>query len=537
MKLNIDLSGRGGLATRFFGDMNGTSMPQSVYIAGESQIADGIYNPLRYYGYLSPAVNAFTNITESDGGTDFTSEFSCSVTDLTTGDAFFGEADTGASMWLETSSTDLTLTQGVDLDAIGGEFTDLEIYQINGVKKLFYSYKATAAANADIGIADIPYTSGDIDWLSTLPTGKFDIGNHDIMMEVADNGYMYVGASNALHKIDGTTDGGANGTVTPNAILFPYGWVIRDLCDEGGRLFIAIQSGEVVAGNTDSFESNISGIYMWDRQSTVLRMQNFIKLTGVKDIKKIYVSPSGAVRIHVINSEKLFEIREFTGSTFRIIQQCGFESWGNYRDSLVNLGQLTVWYGRDGILYSHGKISPNDNEALYKMGDTLSLGSNFTTGALSIYDASSSLRQAIRLSLEDSVNGILVKKWYPNGIGGIDSVAQRQNAGNIYTPLKYLPQMSTVNYIDVYCLTGTTSGTATQANIKIYFNGSTTAWATKAVSLDDIKKGYKRIDIDKQYINSMQLEIEYATGTAVANATVFAPSFAAVDYTATNTKG
>lgn len=67
-QITLDLSGRGGLAPRFWGDPDRTVPVQSLrYIAADGQLVDGYWNPFRRYGYASPA-NA-TMATVSMGST------------------------------------------------------------------------------------------------------------------------------------------------------------------------------------------------------------------------------------------------------------------------------------------------------------------------------------------------------------------------------------------------------------------------------------------------------------------------------------
>jgi hypothetical protein len=62
-QLQFDLSGRDGLAPRFFGDIDRTvSTPELRFLGGGGQLAEGVYNPLRRYGYMSPSNSAFADV-------------------------------------------------------------------------------------------------------------------------------------------------------------------------------------------------------------------------------------------------------------------------------------------------------------------------------------------------------------------------------------------------------------------------------------------------------------------------------------------
>lgn len=535
-KLSIDLSGRAGLAPKFQGDMNDSAgAPQRRYLGGEGQMAQGIFNPLRYYGYMSPATNTFKSITESDGTDSFTNVIRATLYDSNTQDYFL--AENGNNLWYGDDLTDLTLSSAFAGTPItGATFTDLEIYQVNGTRKLFYSYKKSGGGN--IGISNIPFGSNNNTWLSGTVSGAFNTGAAtETFMVVADNGFMYVADGNALHKIDGTTNGGTNGTATGNVLLFPADFVISDGFDWRGNIWLAMQTATPVgAAGTASYSERIAGVYVWDRQSTQVRMRDFIPVSGVKEIRKIYVSPSGDVRAIVLSSERYTQIRRFNGTTFETIAELGISAYPTYRDSVTNMGGLVVWLGADGIWYAHGSIVPGEPEALYRMGDITGSFATPTPGAVLLADASLSTTTTRTGIYFGVVSGgtATVNQWYPHGEGTINSATMNGHAGNIYTLVKYMPKLSTVDDIVIYCRPTTTSNGTTEATLNIYLNQSTTAF--KAVTITDTmcNKGYIHIPIGKPYVNAIQLGVVYPTGTTLG-VNDFTPAFAIVNYTPTET--
>jgi len=548
-QLTIDLSGRLGMAPRFFGDMNGNLEPDKVYLANDGQMAGGVYNPIKHFGYMSPATNTFTSVTEA--ANTFSNHFTATVLQ-NEGHAFYAEATAQEGLWSQAGPSDLTLTREIDFTANNETFTDLEVYQINGKQKLFYAYHGDIN-EGDIGIANIPFASSDNDWLSTAPTGAFDIQpdglGRDFIMVVADNGFMYVcdtvlasGTSAGVarvHKIDGTTDGGSNGTVTEAVLTFPAGYQIKDAVDHRGKLYMAMQSGLNASSNTGAFSLGLTGVYIWDRITASAQIQDFVPLRGVKDVKQIYVTGSGKVRVIVESNERLLEIREFNGAAFTVIARAGVDAWGQYRDSLIQMGDLTVWLGRDAIMYAHGRIDPSLPEGLYRIGDMTDIYTASSTsrspGAILYNDNAAALRQAVFVSLQDS-DDVYVKKWYPHGTGSIDSNNQVQLQGDIYTPVRHLPAMSDVNYIDIYMAKTTETGTDTQVTVKIYFNQSTTTFASKVIRTVDGNDAFHRIEINKSYVNAVQLEFEYAANN-MDDGRDIRPSFCIVDYNETGGKG
>lgn len=517
-KLYIDLSGRAGLAQKFQGDMNdSTGQPQRRYLGEKDQMSQGIYSPLRRYGYMASAPNTFVDVTAASGSFD---NIRATIYDSITQDYYLG--DQAGAIWQGDDATDLTLAKIGPMSGTTPQICDFEIYQVNGSRKLFYLYTNTAGTNC--GIADIPFASSDDDWLSTAPVNPITItttGNPFLVL--ADNGYMYLIATNAVHKIDGTTGGGTNGTITQNVLLFPPDFNIIDGFDWKGSIYLAVVSNTSLVGSasTAAFSERVVGVYVWDRQSTQIRMQDFIPMKGVKEIRSIFVSPSGRVRAIVVSSERYVQLREYNGTTFEIIEELGLAAYPQFRDSVTSLGGLNVWMATDGYMYAYGRITPKDQEALYILGDTTSvLTGTFTSGALLLLDANSSTtttRSGIIWSGEKSGPTNYVKVWYPFGEGTINSVAMNGNQGNVYTLVQMFPYLAKVNYIRVYHLPGTTSGSTVEGTLSWYLNQSTTATGTTNITRTDIVRGYKYLAAGQTSVFAIHFKFTFATGNTLGS--------------------
>ena len=407
---------------------------------------------------------------------------------------------------------------------------DLEMYQINGVQKIFYVYEKSG--NLEIGHADTggAFANSNNDWLTADVSGSFtNTLVNDAFMRVADNGFAYIFQDNNIHKIDGNTSGGAAGTVTANVVQFPPYFQITDAVDNQGRIYAAVRQDKSPSSITITLSSAPIGVYIWDRRTTVINMQNYIAIPGIREIKKIYVSPQGTIRAITINSETIVEIRELQGYSFNVIKTIGRRAYPSYNDSVNVHGLFTTWVSVDGIVYSHGRLSENDPESIYKIGSL-----SGTSHGLSFVGNVGTSPFKFALHVSDILSGTYrFYKWSPNAKEDGTGLA---NAGNVYSLVKYLPQMSNINYIDIYC-NPKGSGSGTIATVKPYFNQSATAWASKAVTLDETGRGYVRIEVNKPYVNAVQLEIEFSTTVNLSGLTDFAPSFAIVDYSVTNTKG
>lgn len=548
-KLFMDLSGRGGLAPRWFGDEGDTiaQYPQYRYLGDQdqtptysykstaSQFAAGVYNPTRRYGFMAPAPNSYTTITNNTGGGSFKNEWRCTLYDSAMTTAFAGE---NGDQMVNSNSVGGTVWQ----TSLGGfnpgianctAVTDLESYQVNGVRQVFFAYQK--ASSGDIGICvtsgGAPVSNNNT-WMSGTSTTPPTLGTgNDYFMTVADNGYMYVGDGNKVHKFDGTSaTGGTNGTWTANVLVAPPSFVFLDGVDFKGSLWLAVEDAPVVISDTSAFSGNTCGVYLWDRQSTIVNMVDFIPLKGIKNIKKIFVTQEGRVRVLCLSSKRTTQIREFDGSVFQIIDEQALVSFPLYRDSVAIAGSLVYWMGSDGRMYSYGAITGGEQEQLYIIGDMTSIPqSSFNAGAILFIDANASTtvtRTAVCLSIKDATPTVYNRIWYPNAVGGTPST------GNVFTLVKYFPVPVKINYARVWHNAGNTSGATQQGTLSIFLNQATSANKTFAITRDDIGKGYKYCPLNqglKNVVIAIQAEIQWSA-VNIADATDWMPRVLEIDY-------
>lgn len=622
-KLYMDLTGTTGLAPRWFGDEGDTiaQYPQYRYLGKEGQTVAGTFNPERRYGFMTPATASYTTLTPATSS--FSKQWRATVFDPYTGTAFYGE--NGANIWGKTDTVGSFPTALTQLAVTNGTaVTDLEIYQINGIRKVFFAYQGNTGGNigyfdlqsanaltspvapitqtvltvssVDTGTNNISFVSGgfandnrvslystssvpsplvqgqvyytvntnvashvaqvsltlggsaiDItttgsgtitmanspftEWLSGSASGAFHTGiSNDVFMVASDNGFMYIGDGNAVHKVDGTAlTGGTNGTVTQNVLITAQTYVFTDAIDFKGFTWFTVVDSPLSNSNEDSFSGTTCGVYVWDRQTTIANMDDFIPIKGVKDIKKIYVTQAGKVRILCLSSKRTTQIREYNGAVFEVIEEAHLVSYPLYRDSLATAGNLTYWFGNDGRMYAHGYLVPGADEHLYLIGDMTNVPvSSFSTGAILFVDANSSntvTRTAVDFSIND--NGTIKNRtWYPNTVGNVPAT------GNVYSLVKYFPYPAKVNYVRIYHNAGNTSGTTQQGILNIYLNQATTPNLTASITRGDIAKGWKYIPVNlgaKNGIFSIQFSISWANVTT-ADATDWMPRNVEIDY-------
>ncbi len=541
-KLIIDLSGRGGLSKKFYGDIDGSgSNPHLRYLAKNGQLVAGKFNASRKYGFMSPNNTHFGTLSGADAsGSVLSNRWTTTLYDPDTQETYVGESNditaTGYAWKANPGNPNANFDTLSDLGistAAGSEFTDIEIYQLNGVKTVFFSY--INSLGGDI----LQYTSA-----STIAPQWFVVntnvelsGSTHMFMRTADNGFMYIFDVNKIHKVDGSAAGGATGTITMSVMEFPGQITITDAIDLRGSLWVAIQSSTPTGfgGGTNYTVpslSNICGIYIWDRKSTVSGTSNFISISGVRDIRRLYTTEGGELRMITISSDGFTQIRRYNGNTFEVMVELGIKAYPVFKDSVAVTGQFVTWLGRDGIIYSHGRLVEGEPEGLYIIGDiTSETGTNPSPGAIMMIGTGGYLgvEKEIWFCSEDSTqSAIYPRKFSPNLEG------YAPNIGDVYTPVKLIPKLSTVSTIDVFCAPTTNTGTTETATISVYTNMSTTPFKVHSVTKDQTTRGYIRIPIDKPFVNSVQLKISWNPSVVIGDDT-FLPMYAEVDYTPTKT--
>lgn len=636
----IKLSGIEGLMPRFFGDVDRTGPSPNLRIANEDNskatsgdnrtMADGVYNPFRMYGYLSAANAQITTVTFAASSTS-TNLVSSVLFDKENSE--FYVAERGNNLWLGTTldATGLT-TQGV---ALGNNniITDLEIYQVNGVRKIFYSFYAisdtfTANAGTDvltfanntqiangtpvtftnsggglpsplvagttyfavsvtgftfkvsatlngsaiditttgtgtntvhgnfggIGISNLPFDTQHDKWLNQTVAGAFNMGANFHVMIPSDNSYMYVLDGNAVHKIDGTiASGGTNGTATPNVLYFPPYFNLVDAVDYRGNLLIAMHQYSSAIRGVSSLTSTYNAkcaVYIWDKLSSSAGAKDYIPLPGIKEIRRIFTSTSGVVRLIGINNENISVLQEYDGSKFNTIFELGYNAYPEYVDSFTQGPSYEMWQANDGNIYAYGRVSPNDNEGLFKLQNVTSTGAGAILycggNAGTPVNGYKAFRTGLYIAFTGGGTTYELLKWdmYGTGASGVTPVA---NPGNVYTPVYYMTEvqgythyptsLATLNYIDIWMTPcASVSPSDLVVTINVFINQSTSHLASYPIYADKASRGYYRMEVNAPYVNSVQLQVVFPTDKIGTTADIGIAS-AVLTYTPTNMKG
>lgn len=550
-KLVIDLTGRGGLADKYYGDINlfediadefeyPTGQPHLRYISGDNQFVAGVFNPLRKYGYLQPSLNIFDPCTS-----DVTEEiWSCTEIDLENNEIYMAQEAIPSSVrpdiLIGTSLNDTSLNSDHETPVNTTKISDMQVYTLNGTRNLFFAYNDNS--KWIIGRKDLSTSTYTDAWWGNSganpPTGDFTLSNSNTLeMHVSGDGFMYVLNGYRVHRMDGTAIGGTYGTVEQDVLLAPTFFRMEHVTDFRNNLCISVVKGSPGSFALADNKVVSAGVYFWNRQTTLFNTADYIEIPGVQDIKSLHVAPNGRLRCFTIGSNLVTQLREFNGVAFNVIKELSAKAYPKFRDSVTFVNEFTVWQGADANLYYYGKELPNEKEFLFiaaRPEDADSYAPN--AGAiLQARDSESNTGSVFYSSY--SVDGgstysyVRIAPFAALTFGGETLSC---DPGNIYTKVFNLPKLSNIHHVTFFMERVDTSGSTVEATIKYYKNSEQVAFMTKSITRNDLGKGYAVHPINTSYIDSIQIEIEYNTSLTMTNSR-FAPKYAVLEYVPTQT--
>ena len=554
------MSGRGGLSNKWFGDINKhgytdyteTGNPNLRYLAKDNEIVNGLHNPVIKYGYSSPVSDTFLSPTIS--GTAVAKTASVNLVDPINHFIFFCHNNSHiylAEEYYKSTVTDI-ITVSSALQALV-TFTDACLYQLNGGSKLYFAWNGVS--NGYISTYDIGDPTGaswNENWSQADVTNPMVFGVRTKLIPSGD-GFMYILDGNKVHRLDGSTIGGTQGTLYQSVLQGEGGSIITMGAEYRNKLYLVVNRTNTLDNynsgyyyRNSSSPTGLLGIYVWNKQSTFYNSSDFIQIPGGFDVRAIWVSPVGDLRIMVVDSQGEASIRIFDGTTFKIDKKIPHGALPQTTKSIMVHGSFTYWLGNDGYIYGYGSDIPGEKEFLFIIGDLDIGGTNNMVGGSLVCvstpggDASpSGYKPTDVFWLTYSTDGTdgYIKTFYPyanNTIATSNNI--EKNEGNIFYPVKILPSLSTVKHINIIMerVEGLSSPTTSEATIKFYFNQSTTPSFSKTITRADISKGYISIEINKPFVNSIQLEVEHIPGTNIGVAD-FAPAYAELVYDTTST--
>lgn len=530
-QLPIDLSGKLGLAPHFYGDdAFNTASPWMRNLAPNGTMVGGTYNPFRRNGYMSPSNVGLIPVTE-DNVANFRSIRATQYDNIDL--AVYLGNDTN-SVWLSNNTTQFSLDHSISNCT---NIQDFEIYQSNSNPVLMTLYVYSGDSSYRVARRVLSTATWTDNWIGAGGSiaGAAALGKQATKLISADNGFAYILDTNSVHKIDGTSAGGANGTFTPGVLVFPANYQVSDGVDYKGNLCFGLQNTPQSALNNTTNFIGLCGMYIWDRISTQVSQQDFVPIQGAHSISKIWVSQyDGSLRALVRMYNSTMGIAKYNGSTFTIVAQTDWDSTPNYLDSCQATASGLWWIGGNGIVYFYGSPSFEMKEGLYQIGDFSSLGLGSTNAILyySLRADDSTVTTNNRQSPEGfylSFGGStgVVKKWYPHSDSPITpaptpgiATTLPIIAGNVFTPVYNLPLYSNVEYIKILVNpipAATYTATDTVATISVYYNQSSTAATTKIITVNDCLSGAVDIACAKAGVWAVQVQIQFNSGNLASS--------------------
>lgn len=560
----IDLSGRKGLSAKFFGDVNRFGYagytevgdPSLRYLANDGEMVSGIFNPVTKYGYMSPVANTYLSVSVAGGGTAISKTIPVNLIDEQAKDLWF--CCNNSHIYFTTNYHNTSLTDAVTIStAIDtlSQFTDAVKYTLNGSDKLFFAWAGAFGNISTLTPGDSTGASFNEDWSNADVTNAmtFSGAPTNLRMIVSGDGFMYILDGKRLHRLDGTTIGGAQGTLYQNVLVGNGNISFTRGIEYRNKLYLTIKRANsldsYIAAKTYSLfggDNDFIGIYVWNKQSSFYNSSDYISLPGVNDVRGMFLAPNGELRIVTIDVSGGASLRSFDGTSFKVIKALPFGAVPATVKSMQNVGGFTYWLGIDEMIYGYGSDVPGEKEFLYIAGQVATDGQETMIGGSLVCvsttggDASPAgykPSDIFWVTYATSTSNGFVKTFYPfanNTIATSNNIAR--HAGTTYTPVKLLPTLSTVKHINIVMarVEGLSSPTQVEATLDFYFNQSVTKSFSKDITRADISKGYISIEINKPYVNSIQLAVTHNTNSNIGVAD-FAPAYAELIYDTTST--
>ncbi len=303
---------------------------------GDNQYARGIVDGFTNPNVIRPSSADFTAVTNAST----VISFSQTSTDMVMADdypnAFSGVANlywgqgaklhrfnTSTGALINDASFPRTINPGAGTHSAHTSevIDDVALYQLNGSPTLFYFFRDNT--DGDAGSYNLNATFSANETVFSGATGGAVLNkDYKIIAEVADNNFMYVANGNAIHKFDGTTAGGAAGTVTQTVIDINGTEVIQDIKDWRGKMLILSQETD-----SSGFASGLRKIklYIWNRSSTSLNFDGVINVSGVTGaISRIFLIndvPCIIAADSVVSGTTSYLLKAFDGKDFVTVRE------------------------------------------------------------------------------------------------------------------------------------------------------------------------------------------------------------------------
>lgn len=532
----------GGIAPRYWQGNN------LVKLGADNQYADSTANPLTYLGFISPANDSFTTLANADntnlGDKDIITFLAIDDNNVdATGTSFYmgggqkiGAIDlTGTGTVVVAAEFPHTINASAGTHSAHGAETvqDMVHYQINGSRRLLYFY--TDNVDGDMGSYDLAssFTADDANeavWSTATGGSVFDNGSNNvgaIIAEVADNGFLYVANANVIHKFDGTTAGGATGTVTPNVLDLEPTRKIIDMQDSRGFMWIATTDAATSGVEGSTQQRNVT-VLIWNRSSTLSNIDDSIPIDGITRIHNLFIH-RGIAHCFTTGYDDVVQLRRYNGSRFEVIKEIGIEGTVGKpanRHSILTIGEGILWLTDKGRIYYYGKIIREQQDSgLYHIGDLTSFS---TGGALIRSD-----KDSLYVSWSNTGVTKLISAWTPFLATGVP------NTGTFRTKWHQLPKLSRVTGVTFFWpVIGSGPDNNFQFDLYTNFSGARSNNETMQINHQDAPNGHGNIGYkyfplggkDFSNVNAIQIQWAWSTAGSISVAGSIRPSRIEIDY-------
>ncbi len=494
---------------------------QYAKLGTNGMYAGGNTNPMLFLGSLNPALNDWRAIGSSSQISGNLRAWEMTENSTDNFPIFYTGAGAKLSRCIfniignfEENSGGYSRTIIPHSGHFGVKFQDVKVYKINESPRIAYAW--TDNVDGDVGMATISTYQNIATFndyaLSTSTSGTVLTtgGDRRVILEVADNGFLYIAHNNIIHKFDGTRVGGTNGTATMNLIDLKTPNNIVDMRDGLGKMWIA----SVSSLNAPASETNwgfalerLCEIRIWDRVSRY----SFIDIIPINaaSICSLFFH-NGIPHCFTIGYSGIVELRQWNGRTFQIIKEVGDNTYepGN-RNSVVSTGNGIVWLTKRGRMMYWGKIGREFNDGLYQIGQTPSTATN--SGAI-IRVGEPGYPESMGFLTSWNVGATHYYQTFAGDIGN-----RRASQGDWYSKVYELPKRSHLKGIDIYWKPVTNNNNDKKLNIKVYTNQSTTHDGN-TLQLDyknDGMKGFYHFPFVKNNVDAVQIEVEWDTSQTI----------------------
>ena len=499
----------GGLADNWWEDS------QINMSAKNNQIVSGTQNPFTNPGFYSPGVNELTDLAQQSNISSMTNTcvrfltFDDNKYYTTTGTSIFyfiddsigiigggtilGTADTSSNFPTTIAANDTGAAVHVTGAHTSQKFDDAILYQVNGASCIWFFWRDNTDGDAGVyKLGDNGISSSDYWSVSTTNGFVFPAVNVNfpIIPIVSSNGYAYIAQKNVVHKLDGTTDGGATGTITANVLKFPASEMIVDMVEAGNKVYM-LKKPSFSKADTTGRVSRKCGVSVWNRVSTVVSAESYIPISGVQDVFNIIYADT--LYVFAVNNLGNIVLMRYNGQAFVPEKEINVYDYSNTSGNGRPANRGAVMLYHDGIVWKDGKGMLMYYDIPKKALHILEYRTTYTGGAI--------IASGIKTILES------YKVSSTNHFAQFDYGTNTFDAGGVttYFPNIQLPKLSTINGVTIFCTIPSGAPSAGSVAGNFFPNMSSSAGSYSLNPSTQINNGSLWIPFHIANVNTIQM--------------------------------